>query len=325
MGLDPGCAPASRSRSSTPPASCSPPTPSIRSSRATTSAARRRRSRALIARHGVELDRHRQRHRQPRDRAARRRPARRCCPARSRPGRRRHEAGASVYSASELAREEFPDLDVTAARRGLHRPPPAGPARRAGQDRPQGDRRRPVPARRRPAPRSAASLEEVVETRSTPSASSSTPPRAPLLAYVSGLGPTLAEAIVAHRDANGRLPQPRASCSKVARPRAAGLRAGRRLPAHPRRRRAARRLRGPPRALRRRRRMVADLRPRPARADGRRGTRCAPSTRADFVDATLRPADAAGHPRRAGQARPRPAPGLRHRQLRRGRRGRSPT
>ncbi len=34
-----------------------------------------------------------------------------------------------------------------AARRGLDRPPPAGPAGRAGQDRPQVDRRRPVPAR----------------------------------------------------------------------------------------------------------------------------------------------------------------------------------
>ena len=36
------------------------------------------------------------------------------------------------------------------ARRGLDRPAAAGPAGRAGQDRPQGDRRRPVPARRQP-------------------------------------------------------------------------------------------------------------------------------------------------------------------------------
>ena len=36
------------------------------------------------------------------------------------------------------------------ARRRVHRPPPAGPAGRARQDRAQGHRRRPIPARRRP-------------------------------------------------------------------------------------------------------------------------------------------------------------------------------
>ena len=57
------------------------------------------------------------------------------------------EAGASVYSASAYASAELPGLDVVAARRGLDRPPAAGPARRAGEDRPEVDRRRPVPAR----------------------------------------------------------------------------------------------------------------------------------------------------------------------------------
>ena len=57
------------------------------------------------------------------------------------------EAGASVYSASAYASAELPGAGRLAARRGVHRPPPAGPARRAGEDRPQVDRRRPVPAR----------------------------------------------------------------------------------------------------------------------------------------------------------------------------------
>ena len=42
-----------------------------------------------------------------------------------------NEAGASVYSASKLAQEEFPDLDV-AERGGLDCPPCAGPVGRAG-------------------------------------------------------------------------------------------------------------------------------------------------------------------------------------------------
>ena len=56
------------------------------------------------------------------------------------------EAGASVYSASKLAAEEFPQFDVSASQRGQHRPPHAGPPGRAGQDRPQGHRRGAVPA-----------------------------------------------------------------------------------------------------------------------------------------------------------------------------------
>ena len=58
---------------------------------------------------------------------------------------------------------------------------------------------------------------------------------APLLARVSGLGPSLAEAIVAHRDENGAF-RNRKELLKVRAPRAAHLRAVRGLPAHPRRR-----------------------------------------------------------------------------------------
>ena len=56
------------------------------------------------------------------------------------------ESGASIYSASELAAQEYPDLDRHGPRRYQHRAPTPGPAGRAGQDRSQVDRRRPVPA-----------------------------------------------------------------------------------------------------------------------------------------------------------------------------------
>jgi len=60
-----------------------------------------------------------------------------------------NESGASVYSASEVARTEFPDEDITVRGGRFHRPPPHGPSSRTGQDRPQGHRCGPVPARRR--------------------------------------------------------------------------------------------------------------------------------------------------------------------------------
>ena len=60
------------------------------------------------------------------------------------------EAGASVYSASEYASQEMPDVDVSLRGAASHRPPPARPAGRAGEDRPQEHWRGPVPARREP-------------------------------------------------------------------------------------------------------------------------------------------------------------------------------
>ncbi len=63
------------------------------------------------------------------------------------------EAGASVYSASELAAQEFPDLDVIAARRGLYRPPSAeDPLAELVKIDPEIDWRRPVSARCQPDP-----------------------------------------------------------------------------------------------------------------------------------------------------------------------------
>ena len=128
---------------------------------------------------------------------------------------------------------------------------------------------------------------------------------APLLAHVSGLGPSLAEAIVAHRDEKGAF-RSRKELLAVPRlgPRAFEQCAG--LPAHPRRRRAARRLGGASRGLRRRPPDRRRLRPRPARADGRRGAAEGASTRrtSSTSASACRPC---GHPRRARQARPRPA------------------
>jgi len=112
------------------------------------------------------------------------------------------EAGASVYSASELAAREFPDLDVSL--RGA-----VSIARRL-QD--------PLAELVKIEPKSigvgqyqhdvdqhqltkslAAVIEDVVNGVGVDLNMAS----APLLAHVSGLGPGLAEAIVAHRDANG--------------------------------------------------------------------------------------------------------------------------
>ncbi len=62
------------------------------------------------------------------------------------------EAGASVYSASAAAAARIPGPRRLAARRRLHRPPPAGSAGGTGEDRAEIHRRRPVPARCRPVP-----------------------------------------------------------------------------------------------------------------------------------------------------------------------------
>ncbi len=112
------------------------------------------------------------------------------------------EAGASVYSASELAAREFPDLDVSL--RGA-----VSIARRL-QD--------PLAELVKIEPKSIGvgqyqhdvdqsrlgrSLEAVVEDAVNAVGVDLNTASAPLLARVSGVGPSLAESIVAHRDANG--------------------------------------------------------------------------------------------------------------------------
>ena len=57
-----------------------------------------------------------------------------------------NESGASVYSASPVAREEFPDLDLTVRGRNLHRAETNGPHGGTGENRPEVHRCGPVPA-----------------------------------------------------------------------------------------------------------------------------------------------------------------------------------
>jgi uncharacterized protein len=112
------------------------------------------------------------------------------------------EAGASVYSASELAAKEFPGLDVSlrgavSIARRLQDPLAElvkiePKAIGVGQYQHDVDQHR-----------LGRSLEAVVEDAVNAVGVDLNTASAPLLAHVSGLGPALAEAIVAHRDARG--------------------------------------------------------------------------------------------------------------------------
>ncbi|WP_054006935.1 Tex family protein [Cypionkella psychrotolerans] len=112
------------------------------------------------------------------------------------------EAGASVYSASELAAKEFPGLDVSlrgavSIARRLQDPLAElvkiePKAIGVGQYQHDVDQHR-----------LGRSLEAVVEDAVNAVGVDLNTASAPLLARVSGVGPGLAEAIVSHRDANG--------------------------------------------------------------------------------------------------------------------------
>jgi protein Tex len=112
------------------------------------------------------------------------------------------EAGASVYSASELAAKEFPELDVSlrgavSIARRLQDPLAElvkiePKAIGVGQYQHDVDQHR-----------LAKSLDAVVEDAVNGVGVDLNTASAPLLARVSGVGPGLAEAIVAHRDENG--------------------------------------------------------------------------------------------------------------------------
>ena len=112
------------------------------------------------------------------------------------------EAGASVYSASELAAREFPDLDVSlrgavSIARRLQDPlaelvkiePRSIGVGQYQHDVDQG--------------RLSKALDGVVEDAVNAVGVDLNTASAPLLAQVAGLGPSLAQAIVTHRDANG--------------------------------------------------------------------------------------------------------------------------
>ncbi len=112
------------------------------------------------------------------------------------------EAGASVYSASELAAKEFPGLDVSlrgAVSIGRRLQDPLAELVKiepksigVGQYQHDVDQHR-----------LARSLDAVVEDAVNAVGVDLNTASAPLLARVSGVGPGLAEAIVAHRDQNG--------------------------------------------------------------------------------------------------------------------------
>jgi uncharacterized protein len=125
------------------------------------------------------------------------------------------EAGASVYSASELAAKEFPGLDVSLrgavsiARR--LQDPLAELVKIEPKSIGVGQYQHDVDQHRL-----GRSLEAVVEDAVNAVGVDLNTASAPLLARVSGVGPGLAEAIVAHRDANGPFPS-RRDLLKVAR------------------------------------------------------------------------------------------------------------
>ncbi|MDG1170098.1 MAG: Tex family protein [Sulfitobacter sp.] len=123
------------------------------------------------------------------------------------------EAGASVYSASELASQEFPDIDVSLrgavsiARR--LQDPLAELVKIEPQAIGVGQYQHDVDQRRL-----AQSLAAVVEDAVNAVGVDLNMASVPLLSQVAGLGPSLARAVVAHRDANGPFPN-RKSLLKV--------------------------------------------------------------------------------------------------------------
>ena len=157
------------------------------------------------------------------------------------------EAGASVYSASDVAREEFPDLDLTvrgavSIARRLQDPlaelvkidPKA-----IGVGQYQHDVQPALLLRK---------LDEVVESCVNAVGVELNTASAPLLSRVAGVGPALAKKIVAYREKAGAF-RSRRELLKVGEPRSEGVRAGRGLRPDPRRLEPARRERGPSRAL----------------------------------------------------------------------------
>jgi uncharacterized protein len=123
------------------------------------------------------------------------------------------EAGASVYSASELAATEFPDLDVSLrgavsiARR--LQDPLAELVKITPESIGVGQYQHDVDQRRL-----SQALEAVVEDAVNAVGVDLNMASAPLLAQVAGLGPSLAQSIVIHRDSHGAFPS-RKSLLKV--------------------------------------------------------------------------------------------------------------
>ncbi len=119
------------------------------------------------------------------------------------------EAGASVYSASDIAREEMPDLDLTirgAVSIGRRLQDPLAELvkidpKAIGVGQYQHDVHQPMLARK---------LGEVVESCVNAVGVELNTASAPLLSHVSGIGETLAKRVVAHREENGAFASRRA-------------------------------------------------------------------------------------------------------------------
>lgn len=124
------------------------------------------------------------------------------------------ESGASIYSASDVAREEFPDLDLTvrgAISIGRRLQDPLAELvkidpKSIGVGQYQHDVFQPLLRRK---------LEEVVESCVNRVGVELNTASAELLKYVAGIGPSMAKKIVAYREANGSF-QSRAQLLKVA-------------------------------------------------------------------------------------------------------------
>ena len=157
------------------------------------------------------------------------------------------EAGASVYSASEIAREEFPELDLTvrgAISIGRRLQDPLAELvkldpKSIGVGQYQHDVSQTLLKK---------SLDAVVESCVNYVGVDLNTASWALLAYVAGIGESLAKAIVRHRD--GKRPLRRAAgAAQGPALRRQGLRTGGGLSAHPRRRPAPRQQRRPSREL----------------------------------------------------------------------------
>ena len=227
------------------------------------------------------------------------------------------EAGASVYSASAYASAELPDLDVSlrgavSIARRLQDPlaelvkidPKSIGVGQYQHDLPESSLSRSLDA----------VVEDARERRRRGRQHRLGPAAAPRLRDHRRASRRRSST---HRDAHGPF-RARDGAQRRAAARPEGVRAVRGLPAHPRRRRPARRLRRAPRGLPggapdrreggRRRRDAARQRPEAAVAQA-----------AAVRRRPVRAPDRDRHPRRAGEARPRPAPRVPHGDLRRGR------
>ena len=200
-GSTPASAPAASASSSTTPASSSSTLSSTWSRATAPSRPRRDTLRALLA--PSRAVRHRRRQRDPRARDRRLLPRRRQGGGRLGARRPRERVGRERLLGERRRARGVPGSRPHRSRRGLDRAAAAGSAGGAREDRPEGHRRRAVPARRAASRSSRESSTRSSRAASTPSASSSIR-RAPSSCRTSpASGASLAKKIVKHRDAEG--------------------------------------------------------------------------------------------------------------------------